>query len=174
MQEIEARVYVTNLGKYNEGELVGEWLELPASDDEIQEVMDKIGVKYGTDYEEYFITGYETNCGYTVGEYTSIETVNEDIQNMIDAENDAGLWEALFEYDNRAIENWCSDVSNGYYQFYEGMTAEEYEQQLVEDCYDLSFDKLGWIANFIEIDYERMARYDDSIYETENGVLITC
>ncbi len=24
-------VFITNLGKYNEGELVGEWLELPAT-----------------------------------------------------------------------------------------------------------------------------------------------
>lgn len=28
-------IFVTNLGKYNEGELVGEWLELPATDEEI-------------------------------------------------------------------------------------------------------------------------------------------
>lgn len=174
-KEIEVRVYVTNLGKYNEGELIGEWLELPATDEEIQAVMDKIGVKDGTEYEEYFITDYETNCGYTMGEYTSIDTVNEDIQNMIAAENDAGLWEALFEYSGRDdIEGLCSEVSRGYYQFYEDMTAEEYEQQLVEDCYNLSFEKLGWLSNYIDIDYERMARDDDRIYETENGVLIAC
>ncbi|MGX8950038.1 antirestriction protein ArdA, partial [Providencia stuartii] len=29
-------VFITNLGKYNEGELVGEWLELPATSKEIE------------------------------------------------------------------------------------------------------------------------------------------
>lgn len=28
-------IYLTNLGKYNEGELVGEWVELPVSDEEL-------------------------------------------------------------------------------------------------------------------------------------------
>ena len=175
MQEIEMSIYVTNLRKYNEGNLVGAWLDLPATDEEIQEVMDKIGVKEGLVYPEYFITDYETNCGYEVSGNANIREVSNDIQNMIDTENNAGLWEALFEYSGRDdIENLCDEVSQGYYDFYSDMTAEEYEQQLVEGCYDLGFDKLGWLANFIEIDYERMARYDDSIYETENGVLVAC
>ena len=31
-------IYLTNLGKYNEGELVGEWVQLPISNEELQEV----------------------------------------------------------------------------------------------------------------------------------------
>ena len=30
-------VFVTNLGKYNEGELIGEWVELPGSEKSISE-----------------------------------------------------------------------------------------------------------------------------------------
>ncbi|MCI6825117.1 MAG: antirestriction protein ArdA [Ruminococcus bromii] len=30
-------IYLTNLGKYNEGYLIGEWLNLPATDDEIED-----------------------------------------------------------------------------------------------------------------------------------------
>lgn len=37
------KVFLTNLGKYNEGELVGKWLELPATDEEIEEVKERIG-----------------------------------------------------------------------------------------------------------------------------------
>lgn len=29
---MEFRVFITNLGKYNEGELVGKWLDLPCDD----------------------------------------------------------------------------------------------------------------------------------------------
>lgn len=32
------KIYLTNLGKYNEGQLVGEWVELPVSQEELKEV----------------------------------------------------------------------------------------------------------------------------------------
>ena len=41
-------IYLTNLGKYNEGELVGEWVKLPVSDEELQKVFERIGIN-----EEY-------------------------------------------------------------------------------------------------------------------------
>ena len=31
------KVYLANLGKYNEGELVGEWLELPCTEEEMEQ-----------------------------------------------------------------------------------------------------------------------------------------
>ena len=46
-------VYITNLGKYNEGHLIGKWLELPASNEEIEKVLKEIGID-GEEYEEYF------------------------------------------------------------------------------------------------------------------------
>ena len=48
------KIYLTNLGKYNEGELVGKWFELPILD--INEALLEIGVENGTPYEEFFIT----------------------------------------------------------------------------------------------------------------------
>ena len=52
--------YVTNLGKYNEGELAGEFLKLPATTEEVQALLSRIGVD-GVMYEETFITDYETD-----------------------------------------------------------------------------------------------------------------
>ena len=37
------KIFLTNLGKYNEGELIGEWVELPVSQEELQEVFKHIG-----------------------------------------------------------------------------------------------------------------------------------
>ena len=53
------KIYLTNLGKYNEGELVGEWVELPATDEELEKVKERIGINKF--YEEWFITenGYD-------------------------------------------------------------------------------------------------------------------
>ena len=51
--------YVTNLGKYVEGELCGEYLKLPAKKEDVQALLARIGVD-GVLYEEFFITDYET------------------------------------------------------------------------------------------------------------------
>lgn len=51
------KIFLKNVGKYNEGELVGEWVELPVSQGELQEVFDHIGIN--EEYEEYFITDYD-------------------------------------------------------------------------------------------------------------------
>jgi antirestriction protein len=69
--------YVTNLGKYNEGELCGEWLKLPATKEDIKALLSKIGVD-GVLYEEFFITDYETNLAgmQNLGEYESIDELN--------------------------------------------------------------------------------------------------
>ena len=38
------RIYLTNLGKYNEGQLVGEWVELPVTEEELEKVFERIGI----------------------------------------------------------------------------------------------------------------------------------
>ena len=33
---MEIRIYLTNLAKYNQGTLIGKWLELPLTDEELE------------------------------------------------------------------------------------------------------------------------------------------
>ena len=70
--------YVTNLGKYNEGQLVGEYLKFPTTTEEVQDLLKRIGVD-GVRYEEIFITDYESSidglCRY-MGEFESIDELN--------------------------------------------------------------------------------------------------
>lgn len=75
----EFEVYIVNLGKYNEGKLVGAWFTLPVSYDDIAE---KIGLD--EHYEEYAIHDYE--LPFDVSEYESIETLNRyaDMYNELD------------------------------------------------------------------------------------------
>ena len=49
----QASVCIQNLGKYNEGELVFKWLDLPATHEEIEQAMTDIGIN--EEYEEYMI-----------------------------------------------------------------------------------------------------------------------
>ena len=72
--------FITNLGKYNEGELVGEWVHFPTTPEEIQEVFKRIGIgqtdEFGQPYEEWFITDYDCYVPglYDVfGEYESLD-----------------------------------------------------------------------------------------------------
>ena len=69
-------IYLTNLGKYVEGCLIGEWVKLPVDKDKLQEVLDRIGINQ--QYEEYFITDYETLLSNLhISEYASIQKLNE-------------------------------------------------------------------------------------------------
>lgn len=67
-------IYLTNLGKYTEGELIGQWLNVPCTNDEFKQALLNIGVD-GVRYEEYFITDYEYLQG--ISEYSNIEEVNK-------------------------------------------------------------------------------------------------
>ena len=49
--------FITNLGKYNEGELVGKWHGFPTTSEEIMQTFNEIGID-GVNYEEFFITDY--------------------------------------------------------------------------------------------------------------------
>ena len=69
---------VTNLGKYNEGELIFEWLTLPCTDEEIENTFKKIGIN--EEYEEYFITDWEVDSkieGIEISEYSSLTNLND-------------------------------------------------------------------------------------------------
>lgn len=82
-----ARIAIQNLGKYNEGELVFEWLTLPATEDEIAEALERIGVAPGTRYEEYEIADWEN---IDAGRFSSINELNdkaEAIERLVDEYN---------------------------------------------------------------------------------------
>jgi len=75
--------FVTNLGKYNEGELVGEWVKFPTTAEEMKKVFDRIGIgqkdDFGQPYEEWFITDYGCYVDGLydkLGEYESLDELN--------------------------------------------------------------------------------------------------
>ena len=130
------RVFITNLGKYNEGELVGKWLDLPCED--IESELASIGVsdepdENGNYYEEYFITDFENDYNYKVGEYDSLDELNEiaeELENLDDydrevvntfIENGSDIEEALDglrDGDYMVFSN-CSDMTDVAYQYIE-------------------------------------------------------
>ncbi|MCC0669261.1 antirestriction protein ArdA [Clostridioides sp. ZZV14-6153] len=71
-------IYITNLGKYNEGEIMGKWIDLPIYEEDLVKVLNSIGVD--EEHEEYFITDYEIDVdieGLDIEEYSNIGQLNE-------------------------------------------------------------------------------------------------
>jgi len=81
---MEIRIALTNLGKYNEGELTYAWLSLPATDEEIAESLKEISVAPSTEYEEHFISDYE--APFSIGEYESITKLNGIAEQLAEVE----------------------------------------------------------------------------------------
>ena len=75
--------FITNLGKYNEGALVGEWVKFPTTAEELKKVFERIGIgakdNFGQTYEEWFITDYDCYVDGLydlLGEYANLDELN--------------------------------------------------------------------------------------------------
>ena len=86
--------YITNLGKYNEGELVGETLKFPTTKEEVQGLLKRIGVD-GVRYEEFFITSFD---GDVLGLYdyrSTARVMDRHLQERLDAAAAQGYTQAV-------------------------------------------------------------------------------
>ena len=168
-------IYIANLGKYNEGEMVGDWLELPASEEEIQEFMVKVGLGYydfkgdyiqgvekdGVIYEEYAI--HDIECDFTslyneIGEYTSLELLNELAKKLEELDSDElEKLEAIIEYDGmggiEGLDSLIDELDN--YILYADIESDyDLGYYWIEEsgCYDIP----SFLQNYI--DYESFGR----------------
>ena len=166
---MELKGFITNLGKYNEGELVGKWITFPIDEDDLQDALKNIGCyyvdedgnTYNDEYEEYFFTDWDCDFEYVFGEYEEIEFLNEVAINIVDWDEDTfaaaceiwGFGEVIENDPNDY--NLYSDINNdydlGYYWVVES------------GCYDLK--NMGNLANYI--DYEAFGR--DLTFDLNGG-----
>lgn len=106
---MEIKAYVTNLGLYNEGILCGEWVTFPIDEDEQKALFERIHID--EEHEEYFMTDYECDVDLNLGEYTSIERINEIAEEI----------ESLYSFEQEAVEALLS----GGYDFDQAMEAKD-------------------------------------------------
>lgn len=78
---LELNACVGNLGAYNEGHLIGEWVTFPVGEDESVELLKRIGVanENGEICGSYFIVCYDCEFGAEelIGKYASIDYLND-------------------------------------------------------------------------------------------------
>lgn len=143
-------IYLTNLGKYNEGYLVGEWVHLPVSADDLKGVLDRIGIN--KEYEEFFITDYE--CDYIkIHEFDSLSSLNMIAEKMESlSSTEKILFEYFLNYENLGVSEAIQELEKENYFYYEE----------IEDDYDLGLAvSEGWtIPEYLAsyIDYEAIGR----------------
>ena len=96
------KIFITNLGKYTEGYLIGKWVKLPVSEDKLDEVLEAIGINEY--YEEFFISDFENEriigLSEVVSEYSSVQALNELAQRLEELSDDeADKLGAVLEYE---------------------------------------------------------------------------
>lgn len=164
----EMKGFITNLGKYNEGYLVGKWIDFPIDDDDFEKELASIGVVSGSMYEEWFITDYD--CALfdmygAFGEYPNIDDINE-VAEALDYREDEFV--ALLEV--CSYEDALDHLKDEDFTFYYDMTLEDVAYELVDECYNLPEIAQRYF------DYKAFARdlSFDGYTETSNGVICLC
>ena len=149
------RIALTNLGKYNEGELTYKWVELPYTDEELTEALEAIGID-GEEYEEYFITDYE--APFNIGEYENLEELNDK----------AMEYDVLDEQEKEVLALYMEEVNDDFDDALQVTTCGDYivhancddmtdvAHAYVHDYGVYDLDVMGNLA--IYIDYEMFGR----------------
>ncbi len=142
------RIFLTDLASYNEGHLIGEWLDLPSNDIEgdIRRVLAKGESISNEVHEEYFITDWE--CDYKdIGEYEDIYKLNELAEKLDSIDTDTlNKIEALKAYHGESYYNNIDDaieaIDNSIGMIIEGVESDyqlakklEYEIGYEEELY---------------------------------------
>lgn len=144
----DMRVYIANLGKYNEGYLVGDWFSFPIDEDDVAE---RIGLNEY--YEEYAVHDTD-NFPMEIDEYISIEELNR-------------IYEWVEELPGYIVEALDEFVS--YYGDIEGVAEHKDDIYYYPDCDDMTdvayyyideLQALGEIPTSLQnyIDYEAFGR----------------
>ena len=145
--------FITNLCKYNEGYLIGEWVKFPVTNEELQAVFQRIGINRR--YEEWFITDYEcpdSSIYDLLGEYESLSELNYLAGQIMELDESEEFWQAVLDLGENT-----------------GSIKELINLTETLDC----FDYLSGVESDYDLGYywiEQSGCYDTSIRFDESGV----
>lgn len=184
MTDTKTKLYIANLGKYNEGELDGAWINLPYDDDQWENLMLSIHLAHrdengdyvegyeedGIVYEEFAIHDYESEIpGFRVPEYTNPSSINDLIAEIEDLDEwDYETFTAILEAETDDLQQALNITLSGDATFYSGVDSLEDLAMQFADEGILSKEFL-----LDHIDWEGVARdmSFDGYTETSGGVL---
>lgn len=184
------RAFITNLGIYNEGRLVGEWVDFPIQHDglTLQESIEKILCRIGVDgkqYEEYFITDYDSEiAGLTenFGEYENLFLLQalacKICLQYCDQYSYKSMLESMLEYGEYTgsvleLINLVSNTENFY--FLPDVASDYdlgYEYAENSGMFTEVYAQMGTLRNYIDYEgYGRDIRLTEGEIHTKNGYI---
>lgn len=178
----EFSAFITNLGKYNEGELVGEWVQFPIDEDDFEEVLKKIGIgskdEFGQPYEEWFVTDYDCNLNgfdwQELGEYPSYETLQE-FGELVDGIDDVEAVNNAYEVTGD-LKEAIDGLDSGRIIYYPGFSDwGDFAAYWIDEAYG-GVENLDQSTLETYFDYEALGRdlsFDSYESEDEDGNEIT-
>lgn len=164
------KLYITDLAAYNSGFLIGQWVDMDITEEELTETIQSI-LKKGAEaceedeHEEYFITDYEQDYDlFSIGEYSNPYRLREQYEEVAHLDED----------DLKKISYLCENVNLDFEDaiqrynevvIYESKTLEEIVEEHLEQTVDFSV-----IPDIIaqNINYESIARDWDISGEYED------
>ena len=167
------QVYVSSLSAYNCGYLTGQWLALPASDEEIKRVYEEVNQEArrctGEDTEEFFFPDYEDDDFNLINEYSNVVFLNEWAEIIEDLSDEEKVKFRYCMEQYHKIEEAYNALHEICYR--EDIKPEDYVYELLEDgCFgDIPENMLMYI------DCEAIARdmlIEGSIAEFEGGLIL--
>ena len=145
--------YITNLGKYVEGYLIGKYISFPITKAELSTALEEIGIN--DTYEEWFFTDYDgeypTQVYDMLGEYTSIKELNK-IALALERVSDEGvtdLFEAFLD-NGKDFYSACANAIEGNGWFISG-----------DDYTDLATFIIDACGGFAELSQDSIEEYLD-------------
>ena len=162
------KIYVADLEAYNNGRLVGSWLDLTdySDADELQEAIQELLDKWGV--EEYAIHDTENIPSSMYSEYMGARDF-EELYTMIDIANDKDLplevvQDVVSQFDESAVEEFYGKYDS----------AEDFAEQLVDDIGIDSFSNFESYLYVTDTDARLLAQemadnYVDDIISEDDG-----
>lgn len=170
-------IFLTDLAAYNSGALVGKWVKLPLSEEELRITLKDVLLEGevavdGNRHEEYFITDFDWDeiDIYEVEEYEDIFDLNEKLELLQDLDTPK-LKAVKFILDNQ----FSYDIEEAIFKaddviIHEEQSIKDLAYDILDDCYDVQ--SLPDIIKY-NIDYEQVATYledDGTYFEVNNDV----
>ena len=157
------KVYITDLAAYNNGYLIGEWVNLPIEKEDLELSVKDIlsrgekACKYGS-HEEFFITDYEWKdvTIFSVKEYDNPYLLNDKLTLLTEKVNSVQYKNVKILLENELVKNFEDAIANvDNLIIYENSTMTDVARQYIEESVDLN----GYHSLIVtHIDYEGMGR----------------